>query len=180
MRLLVGLGNPGKKYELTRHNLGFRVLDMLAGSGKWEVKYDSMLLKTDDVILAKPQTFMNKSGTAIKQILKFYPDAEMIVVHDDIDLPLGSLRVQKNISSAGHNGVQNIIDELGTQDFIRLRLGINNPDSRFKIQDSETYVLQKFTKDEETLVQAMLSKALEAIDILQTDGLEVAQSRFNG
>ena len=183
--LIVGLGNPEKKYEATRHNLGFRVLDLLAGrrslgEGGWKEKYNSQFLKLDDVILAKPQTFMNNSGKAIKEISKYYPDSQLIVVHDDLDFPLGAIRIQKNASAAGHNGVKSIIEELGTQDFIRIRLGIDNPDSRFQIPDSEAYVLQKFTPEEEKIVNEILEKTKQAVEILQTEGLEIAQSRFNG
>src|SRR4051812_41840778 len=130
MYIIVGLGNPGKKYEQTRHNLGFRVLDLLAGESGWENKYDSLFKKLKDVILAKPQTFMNKSGEAVAQISKFYPDAQLIVIHDELDLPLGSIKIQKDVSAAGHNGVQSIIDTLGTKDFIRVRLGTDNPATR--------------------------------------------------
>lgn len=178
MILTVGLGNPGKQYEQTRHNFGFRVLDLLAGGTKWENKYNSQFLKLDDVILAKPQIFMNKSGEAIKEILKYYPAAELIVIHDDLDLPLGTIKIQKNASGAGHNGVQNIIDELGTQDFIRIRLGIDSPD-RDQVPGDE-FVLQKFTKDEQKIVAEVLEKAKDAIETLQTQGLEIAQSKFNG
>src|SRR3954468_12308904 len=111
MYLIVGLGNPGSKYENTRHNLGFKVLDLLAGTNAWESKYDSQYLKLDDVILAKPQTFMNTSGKAVAQILKFYPQAQLVVVHDELDLPLGTMKIMKDASSAGHNGVQSVIDE---------------------------------------------------------------------
>src|SRR6185436_10932227 len=128
MMLIIGLGNPGTKYENTRHNFGFQVLDLLDGGQQWENKYDSQFIKLDDVILAKPQTFMNKSGEAVKEILKFYPAAELVVVHDELDLPLGSIKVQKDASSAGHNGVKSIIENLGTQNFIRIRLGIDNPE----------------------------------------------------
>lgn len=178
MILIVGLGNPGKQYEMTRHNLGFRVLDILASAEKWEQKYDSQFIKLDDVILAKPQTFMNKSGEAVKELLKYYPAAQLIVIHDDLDFPLGSIRIQKNASAAGHNGIQNIIDELGTQDFIRLRLGIDSP-ARGQLP-GEDFVLQKFSPDEEGIILEVLEKTKEAVEVLQTDGLETAQSKFNG
>ena len=179
MYLILGLGNPGKQYEHTRHNIGFQVLDLLAGGQRWENKYDSLLLKTSDVILAKPQLFMNKSGEAIKEILKFYPDAELIVIHDDLDLPLGSIKIQKNISAAGHHGVESMIEELGTKDFIRIRLGIDNPEVRQNIP-SDDFVLQKFTETEQQIVKEVLEKTKDAIEILQTEGLEIAQSKFNG
>lgn len=179
MYLIVGLGNPGTKYENTRHNFGFKVLDNLAGSdANWENKYNSQLIKLDDVILAKPQTYMNDSGLSVSQILKFYPDAQLIVVHDELDFNLGEMRVQKNVSAAGHNGVQSIIDQIGTQDFIRVRLGINSPD-RGEIP-GDAYVLQNFKSDEEQIVKEMLQKAIGAIEIIQTQGLDMAQSQFNG
>lgn len=186
MYLIIGLGNPGKQYENTRHNLGFRVLDLLASGEKFDIKYESEFLKLHDVILAKPQTFMNKSGEAVKEIIKFYPKAKLVVIHDDLDLPLGSIKIQKNSSAAGHNGVQNIIDELGTQDFIRIRLGIQIPNSKFPASPaggqipSEDYVLQKFSLEEEKLVLEILERTKEIVEVLQTEGLEAAQSKFNG
>jgi PTH1 family peptidyl-tRNA hydrolase len=179
MYLIVGLGNPGTKYENTRHNLGFKVLDLLASTNSWEAKYDSQFLKLEDVILTKPQTFMNNSGQAVSQILKFYPDAELIVVHDELDLPLGSIRVQKNSSPAGHNGVKSIIESIGTQDFIRVRIGIDNPDARGQMP-AEDFVLRNFESTEQDLVKESLEKALAAIESLETQGLEQTQSRFNG
>lgn len=179
MYLIVGLGNPGRQYENTRHNLGFRVLDLLVGNESWENKYDSQFLKLDDVILAKPQLFMNNSGKAVAHILKFYPAAQLIVAHDEMDLPLGAIRVQKNVSSAGHNGVQSIIDELGTKDFIRLRIGIDNPELRMNTP-GEDFILQKFAQDEEKIVIEVLERAKSAIEALQAEGLDMAQSKFNG
>jgi PTH1 family peptidyl-tRNA hydrolase len=180
MFLIIGLGNPGAKYKNTRHNMGFQVLDLLAGAdAPWENKYDSQFLKLDDVTLAKPQNFMNNSGQAVAQIMKFYPDATLIVVHDELDLELGVIRVQKNASSAGHNGVQSVIDEIGTQDFIRLRLGINNPELRGQTPGDD-FVLQNFTPAEEPILKEVLTKALKAIETIQTEGLEIAQSKFNG
>lgn len=179
MHLVIGLGNPGKQYENSRHNFGFRVLDLLAGGEDLENKYDSQLIKTDEVILAKPQLFMNLSGKAVAQILKYYPAAQLIVIHDELDLPLGRLQIQKNISSAGHNGVQSIIDEIGTKDFIRIRLGIDNPETRGSIPGDD-FVLQKFTNEEESIVKEILEKTKDALEILQTQGLEITQSKYNG
>lgn len=179
MFVIVGLGNPGIKYENTRHNLGFRALDLLAGTNQWENKYDSQFLKLEDVILAKPQTFMNNSGQAVKQILKYYPDATLVVVHDELDFPLGTMRIQKDASSAGHNGVQSIIDSLGTKDFVRIRLGIDNPENRGQMP-SEDFVLKNFTQEEQPLVKEILDKTLAAIETIQTEGFEAAQSKFNG
>jgi PTH1 family peptidyl-tRNA hydrolase len=180
MYLVVGLGNPGTKYANTRHNLGFRALDLLAGPAAfWETKYDSEFLKLDDVLLAKPQTFMNNSGQAVAEILKFYPAAELIVIHDELDLELGTLRIQKSASAAGHNGVQSIIDEIGTENFIRIRLGISNPETRSQIP-GDAYVLQNFSKEEEPIVTEILEKSNRAIETIQTEGLDIAQSKFNG
>ncbi|MBI4049446.1 MAG: aminoacyl-tRNA hydrolase [Candidatus Doudnabacteria bacterium] len=179
MHLIVGLGNPGKQYKNTRHNLGFRVLDLLASGEKFENKYDSQFLKLTDVILAKPQTFMNKSGEAVKEILKYYPSAELVVIHDDLDFPLGAVRVQKNASSAGHNGVESIIAELGTKNFVRIRLGIDNPENRKDIPGDD-FVLQKFTPEEENFVKEVLLKSKDAVETLMSEGLDLAQSKFNG
>jgi peptidyl-tRNA hydrolase, PTH1 family len=179
MHLIVGLGNPGKQYENTRHNFGFRVLDLLGNGEKWENKYDCQLIKTDDVILTKPQLFMNLSGKPVSQVLKYYPAAQLVIIHDDLDLPLGSMKIMKNSSSAGHKGVQSVIDELGSKDFIRIRLGIDNPETRGQI-NSEDFVLQKFTAAEEPLIKEVLEKAIAAVELLETEGLEAVQSRFNG
>ena len=122
---------------------------------------------------------MNKSGKAVKEIMKFYPDATLVIVHDDLDFPLGAIRIQKNASAAGHNGVQNIIDELGTQNFIRIRLGIDNPELR-GLMPGEDFVLQKFMAQEEPLMKEVLEKAKQAVEVLQTEGLEIAQSKYNG
>jgi PTH1 family peptidyl-tRNA hydrolase len=179
MYLIIGLGNPGTKYENTRHNLGFRVLDILADNQPWESKYDSEFIKLDDVILAKPQTFMNKSGKAVKEIMKYYEAAKLILVHDELDLPLGSIKIQKSISAAGHNGVQSVIDELGTNDFIRVRVGTDNAETRGQIP-GEDFVLQKFSETEEQIIKEVLQKAVQAVEIIQTQGFESAQSKFNG
>jgi PTH1 family peptidyl-tRNA hydrolase len=179
MYLIVGLGNPGPQYELTRHNVGFRVLDTLVGEAEWENKYDAQFLKLGDVILAKPQLFMNLSGQSVAQILKFYPTAQLVVIQDELDFPLGSMKVMKGSGAAGHNGVQSIIDEIGTKDFIRIRIGINNPETKADVP-GDAYVLQKFTDKEEEILKEVLDKAKTAADLVQTDGLEATQSKYNG
>jgi PTH1 family peptidyl-tRNA hydrolase len=137
------------------------------------------MIKTASIILAKPQTFMNLSGKAVLQIKKYFPEAQLVVVHDDLDLPLGSIKIMKSISSAGHNGVQNIIDELGSSDFIRIRIGTQNPKTRGLLA-AEDYVLQKFTDEEFLVLSESLKKAKDAIECLLSEGLEITQSKYNG
>ncbi|MFH0805420.1 MAG: aminoacyl-tRNA hydrolase [Patescibacteria group bacterium] len=169
MELIIGLGNPGKKYEKTRHNLGFLVINELAEKmemNNWKIKmqFNANIaqgnFKNEKIILAKPQTFMNNSGMAIKSIVDYYkiPNENIFIIHDDIDLLLGEIKVQKNRSSAGHKGVQSIINALGTKDFIRVRLGIKSIDQK-TIIDTEKFVLQKFSKDEEKIVQEIIIRA---------------------
>ena len=145
MILIVGLGNPGKKYKKTRHNVGWRVIDVLKKS------LDSAQDK--DIILLKPQTYMNKSGKEVKSLITKYkiPISNLWVIHDDIDLPLGTIRISKNIGSAGHKGVQSIIDELRTKNFSRIRIGILPKAGKPK--NVEKFVLEKFTKEEKKIVK---------------------------
>jgi peptidyl-tRNA hydrolase, PTH1 family len=164
---------------MTRHNAGFMVLDLLAGGLDWESKHDALLIKTNDVILAKPQLYMNLSGQSVNQILKYYPDATLVVVHDELDFPLGTVKIQKDVTAAGHNGVQSLIDELGTKEFIRIRLGINNPETKQGLL-GDAYVLQKFTQQEEDIMKETLIKARDAVETIIRDGLEAAQAKFNG
>jgi len=169
MELIIGLGNPCKKYEKTRHNLGFLVINELAEKmemNNWKIKmqFNANIaqgnFKNEKIILAKPQTFMNNSGMAIKSIVDYYkiPNENIFIIHDDIDLELGEIKVQKNRSSAGHKGVQSIINALGTKDFIRVRLGIKSIDQK-TIIDTEKFVLQKFSKDEGKIIQETIKKA---------------------
>ncbi|MDP2966848.1 MAG: aminoacyl-tRNA hydrolase [bacterium] len=167
MILIVGLGNPGSKYKFTRHNVGFRVIDKLAP------------LTLKGVVLAKPKSFMNLSGKAVKSLLKTYTidPKNLIVIHDDIDLPLGKIRIVKNRGAGGHKGVQSIIKELGTKNFIRFRIGIQ---PKFgKPKNVETFVLRKFNKEEEEIVKEMIKKTIEAIEITLKEGIEKAQSTYN-
>ena len=151
MLLIVGLGNPGKKYEKTRHNVGSRVVGELKS------------LNLKDIILVQPTTFMNESGRAVKKITKNYKlkTENLIVVHDDIDLPLGEFKIQKNRGSAGHKGVQSIIDSLGTKDFTRIRIGIKPEQYYRPFRSTEKFVLEKFTKDEEEILKEVIPKVIE-------------------
>ena len=157
MKLIVGLGNPGIKYKKTRHNVGFRIIDELKKS----------LKDKDDIILLKPNTFMNNSGKAVKKAIENWKlkIENCIVIHDDIDLLFGDIRVSNNSSSAGHKGVQSIIDELGTKDFSRIRIGIRQ-DTITKKQDTNKFVLENFTKDEEKHLPKIIKKAVGLIPIL--------------
>ncbi len=150
MILIVGLGNPGKKYKNTRHNIGFRIIDAL-----------NKKISNQEVVLFKPSTFMNNSGQAVKKKVNNLSPENLIVVHDDIDLPLGTVRVSKNKSSAGHKGVQSIIEQLGTQQFTRIRIGIQPPNG--KPQNTDKFVLKKFDKQEEKIIGPTIEQAVEII-----------------
>jgi len=151
MILIAGLGNPDKEYERTRHNIGFRVIDELAKQ------------KPNNVVLLKPQAFMNNSGTAVLAAVNFYKIklADLWVVHDDIDLPLGEFKISKNRGSAGHKGVESIIKKLGTKDFNRVRVGICP--LKGKPEAVEKFVLQNFTKTEEDIIKEVVERTIQAI-----------------
>jgi PTH1 family peptidyl-tRNA hydrolase len=183
--LIIGLGNPGREYHRSRHNIGFMVVDQLAerlGVAFSRMESKSLVTKADlngrRVILAKPLTYMNLSGQAVKSLARFYkiPLDELLVVCDDIDLPFGTLRLRPNGGSAGQKGMQSIIDSLGTQEFPRLRLGINRPPGR---KDAADYVLQDFTKDEVDYLPAILDRAVEAVLVFVQEGLTEAMNEFN-
>lgn len=189
MYLIVGLGNPGKQYEKSRHNVGFMVLDQLAAdlSGKktkWNAsaKANAQYLKTEiesqPIELLKPQTFMNNSGASVAYAVKNHNvDAvNIIIVHDDLDLPLGEFKIQKNRGAAGHNGVQSVIDQLGTRDFVRVRIGIASPQAA---KTGADFVLAKFSKTEMENLQKIFDRAIEAIKSIVADGLEKTMTNFN-
>lgn len=152
MFLVVGLGNPGEKFKETRHNVGFMVLDALEN-------------KPESAVFLKPQTFMNASGRAVKE--KYRSDTQLIVIHDDIDLKIGRVKVSKNSSSAGHKGVESIIKEIGTQDFTRIRIGIQP--EKGKPDAVEDFVLKEFTKQELPLLQEAIKDSLTALNNILQD-----------
>lgn len=181
MFLIVGLGNPGRQYERTRHNIGFLAVERIVPAGSWksEAKFEAEVAKDEDrdAILSKPQTYMNLSGQSVGAIARFYkiPSENVIVVQDDIDLPLGTVRIRKGGGSGGHNGIKSITDAIGP-DFIRIKLGVSNPTYEKEAKD---FVLGKFVKDEMEEVDGMLEKTPDIIETILGKGLEEAQNRFN-
>lgn len=183
--LIVGLGNPGREYRETRHNIGFMVVDRLAekqGIKLTRVQNKAIIgsgfIAGTKVILVKPQTFMNLSGQAVSALVRFYKiqAQDLIVVHDDVDLPLGTIRMRPGGGSAGQKGIASIINMLGTQDFARLRMGVGRPPGRM---DAAAYVLQSFPSSELELLQNFLNNAVDALICYVEDGLETAMNRFN-
>ena len=179
MKLIVGLGNPGIEYQFTPHNLGFLTIDRIAGDRDVEVRNRQCRALTgrthigdEQVLLAKPETFMNLSGLSVRELLAEYqlrPEADLIVIYDELDLPLGTIRIRQRGSSAGHNGMESIIGTLGTQEFLRIRLGIA----------PEKKILKPFTKRQLKVVDEVLDTAAEAVKVILTEGPAAAMNRFN-
>jgi len=185
MRLIVGLGNPGPEYEWTPHNLGFLAIDGLAERASIRVTRPEAKahvglgkLAGQDVILAKPQTYMNLSGVSIRMLLEKYEldPAQMIVLVDDVDLPWGSIRVRERGSAGTHNGLKSIVSSMGTQEFLRIRLGVG-PDKVWGALSD--YVLGVMGRGERETAAQMVADAVEAVDLIFTEGVSKAMSRFN-
>lgn len=188
MILLVGLGNPGEKYEKTRHNIGFKVVDAFAGKNnfpdfKFVQKFNAFsseeIFAGKKIILVKPQTFMNNSGKAVQKIISFnkLPIPNLWVVHDDIDLPIGKIKISKESGSAGHKGVESIISNLASQSFLRFRIGVQP--IKGKPKRVESFVIKKFSKDEEKNLPEIIDKAMSAIETALTDGIDKAMNLYN-
>lgn len=186
MWLVAGLGNPGPKYALTRHNIGFLSLDYFAESFKapsWGSEQKALTTKfkidSDQILLVKPQTFMNLSGDSVQSLMHFYKVEleKIIVVQDDIDQTFGAMRFHKNRGHGGHNGIRSISEKLGTADYIRLKLGVGRPvHPDMEIAD---YVLQKFSNDEQEKLPDFLNKSVDALEMLIFEGLNKASSIYN-
>lgn len=184
--LIVGLGNPGEEYASTRHNVGFMVVEVLAqqlglslSRNSHEALWTSAPFGDDQIVVAEPTTFMNDSGRAVKALLTDLDldPGSMLVVHDDIDLPLGEVRVKSGGSSGGHRGVDSIVAVIGTEDFVRARIGVGRPPGK---QDPAEYVLRDFSKADRTEIDFAITTAAQAIVHVLEYGLESAMNEYNG
>jgi PTH1 family peptidyl-tRNA hydrolase len=186
VKLIVGLGNPGIEYQFTPHNLGFLVVDRIAEQAKVEVRNRQCraltakaVIGSETVLLAKPETFMNLSGLSVRELMAEHdakPETDLVVIQDELDFPLGTVRIHRNRSSAGHNGIESVIGALGTQDFLRIRMGVA-PDR--KVEDGMAYLLSPFRKAQLKLVDPMLDLAAEAVRAILRDGPAAAMNRYN-
>lgn len=186
VKLIVGLGNPGIEYQFTPHNLGFLAIDRIAGNLGVEVRSRQCqaltaraVIADQPVLLAKPETYMNLSGLSVRELLKKYdapPESDLIVIQDELDFPLGTLRIHTRRSSAGHNGIESIIGALKTKDFLRIRIGVA-PER--KISDGQSYLLSPMKKKQLEVVDGMLDTAAEAVHVILKDGPAAAMNRFN-
>lgn len=186
--LVVGLGNPGPKYALTRHNAGFFVVDLLAERVGGKLKTHRASGNRADVcegrlagvpvVLAEPRSYMNESGGPVSSVAKFYKidPLRVVAVHDDLDLPFGALRLKRGGGEGGHNGLRSMSSALGTKDYLRVRFGIGRPPGR---QDPADYVLREFASSERKELEFLVDRAADAVESLLTDGLEAAQNRWN-
>ena len=181
MKLVVGLGNPGKKYRNTRHNLGFMVVDALVKSEgiSWRVSRDWIcyFAKTSGFVIIKPSTFVNKSGEAVRSVAEFFqiaPD-DILVVHDDLDLPFGKVRISFDSIAAGHHGIESVIESLGGPEFGRLRIGIGSPEN----VDGEKFVLEDFSVQEKKGLGKLVERCSEAIKSYLDEGIDATMNRFN-
>ena len=187
MKLIVGLGNPGIEYQFTPHNLGFLAVDRIADDCGVEVRNRQcraltarVTIGAEQVILAKPETYMNLSGIAVRELLTKHdlnPATDLIVIYDELDLPLGTIRIRQRGSSAGHNGMESVIGALGTQEFLRIRLGVT-PDAK-KVLEGARYLLKPLRKTQLKIVDEVLDQAAEAVKVILTEGAAAAMNRFN-
>ncbi len=186
MKLIVGLGNPGIEYQFTPHNLGFLSIDRLAERWRVEVKNRHCQALTarkmvgeQEVLLAKPETYMNLSGLAVRELTEEYeikPEQDLVVIYDELDLPFGAIRIRPRGGTAGHNGMESIVGALGTEEFLRLRLGIA-PER--KVADGARYVLAQFRRSQYKAVDQILDTAADAVETILKEGAAAAMNRFN-
>ena len=186
MYIIVGLGNPGKQYENTRHNVGFNVIDMLAEEYSIDVskaKFKALIgegrVGSKKVVLVKPVTYMNLSGESLAEIYNFYKvdTQDIVVIYDDIDLDVGKIRIRKKGSGGTHNGMRSIVKCLGTTDFPRVRVGVSKPEPG---RDLASFVLSRFSKEEEVDLKEGLKKAVLAIDSIIREDIDLSMNKYNG
>ena len=186
VKLIVGLGNPGIEYQFTPHNLGFLAIDRIAGSLGVDVRNRQCraltaraVIADQPVLLAKPETYMNLSGVSVRELVQEYeanPESDLIVIQDELDFPMGTLRIHTRRSSAGHNGIESIIGALGTQDFLRIRIGVA-PER--KVSDGKEYLLAPMRKADLQAADAVLDTVEEAVTVILKEGPAAAMNRFN-
>lgn len=187
MFLIAGLGNPGRQYEKTRHNMGFDTIDELIdryripqGGIAHKAMYGKGMIAGEKVLAVKPLTYMNLSGEAIREYVNYYkmdPETELIVIYDDIDLEPGQIRIRKKGSAGGHNGIKSIIAQIGTQNFYRIKVGVGAKPKGWDLAD---YVLGRFSSEERELVDKAICDAADAVEMILKDGIEAAMNHYNG
>lgn len=184
MKIIVGLGNPGIPYRMTRHNIGFLAVDRLAKVNRTPIRtkrfkslFGTGWIDSQQVVFVKPMTFMNRSGEAVRGVADFFGSTieDLVVLHDDLDLPFGRLRFKQRGGDGGHQGLRSIIDRMGGNNFLRLKIGIGRPPQGM---DPADYVLETFDRDEQSQLDQILSQAAEAVKVMFLEGLEKAMNRF--
>ena len=186
MFLIAGLGNPGRQYEKTRHNMGFDTIDELIdrhripqGGIAHKAMYGKGMIAGEKVLAVKPLTYMNLSGESLRECVNYYkldPETQMIVIYDDIDLEPGQIRIRKKGSAGGHNGIKSIIAQLGTQNFYRIKVGVGAKPRGWDLAD---YVLGRFSSDERIAVDKAIKEAADAVEMILKDGIEAAMNHYN-
>ena len=203
MILIIGLGNPGEKYKNTRHNIGFRIIDKFSKRNNFpefemSQKFKSLItektLLHKKIIIAKPQMFMNESGKAVRKIINYrlpivnktsinkFSNENLIIIHDDIDIVLGKIRISQEKNSAGHKGIESIIKEIGTKNFTRFRVGIKTASSEQQTANNigvEKFVIERFRKDEEEIIGGVIEKTIDAIEMYLEQGIDKTMNQYN-
>ncbi len=185
LKLIVGLGNPGTRYKNTKHNIGFKIVDSIGKAYKIKTTKELALsqvgtgnIESSDIVLAKPQTYVNNSGKAVRKLLNFFSFSveNLVVIHDDLDLEKGVLKIKQRGGDGGHNGLKSIIRELESDNFLRLRLGIGRPSPQGDVVD---YVLSSFHEEDKEWLQSLADRAIKAVEILLSGGITAAMNEFN-
>ena len=185
MKIIAGLGNPGSEYAKSKHNVGFMLVDALAdklGVTEWKDKFDARIgearIGTEKILLVKPQTYMNESGQAVGPLMNFYKTAieDLIVVHDDMDIPAGTIRIRKKGSAGGHNGIKSVLAHVGDEHFARVRIGIGRPLPGWTVVN---HVLAPFTAEDEPKISAAIDYLLPAVECIVTEDVDMAMNKYN-